>query len=145
GPVRFCTDRSQSRSRFCTDWSRFRSRFGTDGSRSRFGTDGSRSRSRFGTDGSRSRSRLGTDWSRCRSRFGTDGSRFRFQLLVSFRSWRRRSCLVSRVDGAELPGLDDVTERFQNSRSVPSPPVSDRSILGTTTNILCSTVPIYWV
>uniref|UniRef100_A0A8C0EBN6 Surfactant protein C n=1 Tax=Bubo bubo TaxID=30461 RepID=A0A8C0EBN6_BUBBB len=81
-------------------------------------------------------------------------------LLVSYRSWRHRACYVTRVDKDNIPGLDAVTETFQRWQVGPPPfslpqaemkeaggnaePLADRSILGTTVNILCSTVPVYW-
>uniref|UniRef100_A0A8C0E7Y6 Surfactant protein C n=1 Tax=Bubo bubo TaxID=30461 RepID=A0A8C0E7Y6_BUBBB len=82
------------------------------------------------------------------------------RLLVSYRSWRHRACYVTRVDKDNIPGLDAVTETFQRWQVGPPPfslpqaemkeaggnaePLADRSILGTTVNILCSTVPVYW-
>uniref|UniRef100_A0A8B9NEF5 Surfactant protein C n=1 Tax=Accipiter nisus TaxID=211598 RepID=A0A8B9NEF5_9AVES len=82
-------------------------------------------------------------------------------LLVSYRSWRHRACYITRLDEDNIPGLDAVTETFQRrqvsgGRPVPmrllglrqagdnAVPLADRSILGTTVNILCSTVPVYW-
>ncbi|NWX23733.1 PSPC protein, partial [Aegotheles bennettii] len=70
------------------------------------------------------------------------------KLLVSFRSWRHRACYITRVDKDNIPGLDTVTETFQQALVKDAGdhpvPLADRSILGTTINILCSTVPIYW-
>ncbi|NXL53549.1 PSPC protein, partial [Podilymbus podiceps] len=73
------------------------------------------------------------------------------ELLVSYRSWRHRACYITRVDKDNIPGLDTVTETFQQRQAemkeAPpnTAPLADRSILGTTINILCSTVPVYWV
>ncbi|KAM6235159.1 surfactant protein C-like [Porphyrio hochstetteri] len=71
------------------------------------------------------------------------------KLLVSYRSWRHRACYVTRMDKDNIPGLDAVTQTFQQRQAEmkegESPaPLADRSILGTTVNILCSTVPVYW-
>ncbi|KAM6294671.1 LOW QUALITY PROTEIN: surfactant protein C [Aegotheles albertisi] len=70
------------------------------------------------------------------------------KLLVSFRSWHHRACYITRVDKDNIPGLDTVTETFQQAlvkdAGDHTVPLADRSILGTTINILCSTVPIYW-
>uniref|UniRef100_A0A8B9SRT9 Surfactant protein C n=1 Tax=Anas platyrhynchos TaxID=8839 RepID=A0A8B9SRT9_ANAPL len=73
------------------------------------------------------------------------------KLLVSYRSWLHRVCFITRVDEDNLPGLDAVTEVFQAPAVSPqgegkagAEPLADRSILGTTANVLCSSVPIYW-
>ncbi|NXL83605.1 PSPC protein, partial [Alectura lathami] len=72
------------------------------------------------------------------------------KLLVSYRSWLHRACYVTRVGKDGIPGLDAVTEFFQHRQAErkegrhSAEPIADRSILGTTVNILCSTVPVYW-
>ncbi|NXE02480.1 PSPC protein, partial [Chaetorhynchus papuensis] len=71
------------------------------------------------------------------------------ELLVGYRSWRHRACYITRVDKDNLPGLDAVTETFQRRRDEEDAgdkavPLADRSILGTTINILCSAVPVFW-
>eukprot|EP00075_Anas_platyrhynchos_P010228 XP_027299481.1 pulmonary surfactant-associated protein C-like isoform X1 [Anas platyrhynchos] len=69
------------------------------------------------------------------------------KLLVSYRSWLHRVCFITRVDEDNLPGLDAVTEVFQRRQGegkAGAEPLADRSILGTTANVLCSSVPIYW-
>ncbi|NWS63124.1 PSPC protein, partial [Chunga burmeisteri] len=72
------------------------------------------------------------------------------KLLVGYRSWHHRACYITRVDKDNIPGLDAVTETFQSREAEVKEtednavPLADRSILGTTINILCSTVPIYW-
>ncbi|KAM6106754.1 surfactant protein C-like [Pterocles gutturalis] len=72
------------------------------------------------------------------------------KLLVGYRSWRHRACYVTRVDEDNIPGLDTVTNTFQRrvaemkDAGTTAVPLADRSILGTTVNILCSTVPVYW-
>ncbi|NWU05784.1 PSPC protein, partial [Cephalopterus ornatus] len=52
----------------------------------------------------------------------------------------------SKVDN--FPGLDAVTDTFQRRQAEEvgdkAVPLADRSILGTTINILCSSVPVYW-
>ncbi|NXM30777.1 PSPC protein, partial [Oxyruncus cristatus] len=72
------------------------------------------------------------------------------KLLVGYRSWRHRACYITRVARDNFPGLDAVTDTFQR-RQVRAEevgdnavPLADRSILGTTINILCSAVPVYW-
>ncbi|NWH54498.1 PSPC protein, partial [Fregata magnificens] len=73
------------------------------------------------------------------------------KLLVSYRSWRHRACYITRIDKDNIPGLDTVTKSFQRRQAEMKEagdnavPLADRSILGTTVNILCSTVPVYWV
>ncbi|NWW38369.1 PSPC protein, partial [Panurus biarmicus] len=70
------------------------------------------------------------------------------KLLVGYRSWRHRACLITRVDKDNFPGLDAVTETFQRRQDEDvgdkAVPLADRSVLGTTINILCSTVPVFW-
>ncbi|NXS28020.1 PSPC protein, partial [Pomatostomus ruficeps] len=70
------------------------------------------------------------------------------RLLVGYRSWRGRACYITRADKDNFPGLDAVTESFQRRRDEgvgdKVTPLADRSILGTTINILCSSVPVYW-
>ncbi|XP_009876485.1 PREDICTED: pulmonary surfactant-associated protein C [Apaloderma vittatum] len=78
------------------------------------------------------------------------------KLLVGYRSWRHRACYITRVDKDNIPGLDAVAETFQRRQGRGghraeakeagdnAMPLADRSILGTTVNILCSTVPVYW-
>ncbi|XP_062366450.1 pulmonary surfactant-associated protein C [Cinclus cinclus] len=71
------------------------------------------------------------------------------KLMVGYRSWRQRACYITRVDKDNLPGLDAVTETFQSRQDEnvgdKAVPLADRSILGTTINILCSAVPVFWV
>ncbi|NXN92128.1 PSPC protein, partial [Rhinopomastus cyanomelas] len=72
------------------------------------------------------------------------------KLLVGYRSWRRGACFITRADPNNIPGLDAVTETFRRRQAAlkealpDATPLADRSILGTTINILCSTVPVYW-
>ncbi|XP_050838718.1 pulmonary surfactant-associated protein C [Serinus canaria] len=70
------------------------------------------------------------------------------KLLVGYRSWRHRACYITRVDKDNFPGLDAVTETFQRRQDEDvgdkAVPLADRSILGTTINILCSAVPVFW-
>ncbi|NXV76899.1 PSPC protein, partial [Atlantisia rogersi] len=71
------------------------------------------------------------------------------KLLVSYRSWRHRACYITHMDKDNIPGLDAVTQTFQHRQAEmkegeSAGPLADRSILGTTVNILCSTVPVYW-
>ncbi|NXK82376.1 PSPC protein, partial [Amazona guildingii] len=70
------------------------------------------------------------------------------KLLVGYRSWRHRACCITRMDQDNIPGLDAVTETFQRRQMEEdgdkAVPLADRSILGTSINILCSAVPVYW-
>ncbi|NXQ24301.1 PSPC protein, partial [Alaudala cheleensis] len=69
------------------------------------------------------------------------------KLLVGYRSWRGGACYITRLDKDNLPGLDAVTETFQRRQEEDGDkavPLADRSILGTTINILCSSVPVFW-
>ncbi|XP_054150634.1 pulmonary surfactant-associated protein C [Melozone crissalis] len=71
------------------------------------------------------------------------------KLLVGYRSWCHRACYITRVDKDNFPGLDAVTETFQRRQDEDKAgdkavPLADRSILGTTINILCSAVPVFW-
>ncbi|NXM64934.1 PSPC protein, partial [Illadopsis cleaveri] len=70
------------------------------------------------------------------------------KLLVGYRSWGQRACYITRVDKDNFPGLDAVTETFQRRQDEDvgdkAAPLADRSVLGTTINILCSAVPVFW-
>ncbi|NWT06045.1 PSPC protein, partial [Mionectes macconnelli] len=70
------------------------------------------------------------------------------KLLVGYRSWQHRACYITRVARDNFPGLDAVTDTFQRRQAEQvgdsAVPLADRSILGTTINILCSAVPVYW-
>uniref|UniRef100_K7FH50 Surfactant protein C n=1 Tax=Pelodiscus sinensis TaxID=13735 RepID=K7FH50_PELSI len=87
-------------------------------------------------------------------------------LLIGYRSWPGRACYLRRMDPENIPGLDAIAKAFQHrqvsgwgqrgqrrARLGPSEepeeggfpaPQANRSALGTTVNILCSNVPIYW-
>ncbi|KAM4645010.1 surfactant protein C-like [Amazona ochrocephala] len=67
-------------------------------------------------------------------------------LLVSYRSQLHGACYIAHMDKDNIPGLDTVAESFQRRQDEKrlAMPLADRSILGTTTSILCSIVPIYW-
>ncbi|XP_069733755.1 surfactant protein C [Phaenicophaeus curvirostris] len=72
------------------------------------------------------------------------------KLLVGYRTWQHRACYVTRVEKDSVPGLDAVTKTFQQRQDEMKEsgdhavPLADRSMLGTTVNILCSAVPVYW-
>ncbi|NXD18133.1 PSPC protein, partial [Nothocercus nigrocapillus] len=72
------------------------------------------------------------------------------KLLISYRSWRHPACYVTRMDRDNIQGLDAVTAAFRRRQAerqesgAPAEPLGDRSLLGTTANVLCSTVPVYW-
>ncbi|NXA43924.1 PSPC protein, partial [Eudromia elegans] len=72
------------------------------------------------------------------------------QLLISYRSWRHPACYVTRMDQDSVQGLDAVTAAFrrrqaeQQQSGARAEPLGDRTLLGTTASVLCSTVPVYW-
>ncbi|NXY51972.1 PSPC protein, partial [Ceuthmochares aereus] len=72
------------------------------------------------------------------------------KLLVGYRTWHHRACYVTRMDKDSVPGLDAITKTFQRRQDEMKESgdnavaLADRSMLGTTVNILCSTVPVYW-
>ncbi|XP_061449338.1 pulmonary surfactant-associated protein C-like [Rhineura floridana] len=81
-------------------------------------------------------------------------------LLIGCRSWPGESrCYVSRMKKENIQSLDAAIKAFQHAQLRPlmpplkeseeemeglSVPLADRPVLGTTINILCSSVPIYW-
>ncbi|CAI5783165.1 surfactant-associated C-like [Podarcis lilfordi] len=77
-------------------------------------------------------------------------------LLIGYRSWPGQSCYITRMKKENIQSLDAAVKVFQNIQPKPPAsslkeneegtdvPLADRSILGTTINILCSSVPIYW-
>ncbi|XP_062995331.1 pulmonary surfactant-associated protein C-like [Elgaria multicarinata webbii] len=80
-------------------------------------------------------------------------------LLIGYRSWPGESCYITRMHKENIQSLDSVVGVLQHIQPKPlvpshkrgeegadglSAPLADRSILGTTINILCSSVPIYW-
>ncbi|KAM8794538.1 surfactant protein C [Eudromia elegans] len=72
------------------------------------------------------------------------------KLLISYRSWRHPACYVTRMDQDSVQGLDAVTAAFrrrqaeQQQSGARAEPLGDRTLLGTTASVLCSTVPVYW-
>ncbi|XP_025937709.1 pulmonary surfactant-associated protein C-like [Apteryx rowi] len=72
------------------------------------------------------------------------------KLLISYRSWLHQACYVTHMDKENIQGLDAITAAFwrrqaeRKEAGAAAEPLADRSILGTTVNILCSTVPVYW-
>ncbi|XP_053126010.1 pulmonary surfactant-associated protein C-like isoform X1 [Hemicordylus capensis] len=79
-------------------------------------------------------------------------------LLIGYRSWPGQSCHVTRMNKEDIQGLEAVAKVFQQAQTKllkPSlkqseeegghpAPLADRSALGTTLNILCSHLPVYW-
>ncbi|XP_029431717.1 pulmonary surfactant-associated protein C-like [Rhinatrema bivittatum] len=73
------------------------------------------------------------------------------------------ACYVTRMDKSKVPSLDSISQKYQSLQasspnsisgaqnqqsayfSVQKEPVADRSVLGTTINVLCSNNPIYWM
>uniref|UniRef100_A0A7M4E3Y8 Surfactant protein C n=1 Tax=Crocodylus porosus TaxID=8502 RepID=A0A7M4E3Y8_CROPO len=86
------------------------------------------------------------------------------KLLIGYRSWLGQACYVTRMDKDNIQGVDAITKAFQYHQVstrldscslgqaghggamalMPSAIQADRSTLGTTINILCSHLPIYW-
>ncbi|XP_031413497.1 pulmonary surfactant-associated protein C-like, partial [Meleagris gallopavo] len=50
------------------------------------------------------------------------------KLLVSYRSWQRHACFVTRVDEDGIPGLDAISQHFQH-REVSAVPKCPRVIV----------------
>ncbi|XP_073180850.1 surfactant protein C-like [Lepidochelys kempii] len=82
-------------------------------------------------------------------------------LLISYKSWQGRACYITKMDKENIQGLDTIAKAFHQHLQLKSliltpeqgeeeeqkgfpVTLADRSILGTTVNILCSNVPIYW-
>ncbi|XP_074918861.1 surfactant protein C-like [Chelonoidis abingdonii] len=122
-----------------------------------------------GLEGEESRLRLSMDWEEEVATFHIDAGTHDpgtvvydySNLLISYKSWQGRACYITKMDKENIQGLDTVAKAFhqhlQLKSLIPTPeqgeeaeekgfpmPVADRSILGTTINILCSNVPIYW-
>ncbi|XP_062452965.1 pulmonary surfactant-associated protein C [Rhea pennata] len=72
------------------------------------------------------------------------------KLLISYRSWLQQACYVTRLHEDNIQGLDAVAAAFRRRQAegkeagAAAEPLADRSVLGTTINVLCSTVPVYW-
>ncbi|XP_065272997.1 pulmonary surfactant-associated protein C-like [Emys orbicularis] len=76
--------------------------------------------------------------------------------LIGFRVQDRRKCLVVKMDKVAIPSLAEITQRIENftTQQVPGDnsmsysfrerQLADRTTLGTSLNLLCSDVPIYW-
>uniref|UniRef100_A0A8C3FZG8 BRICHOS domain-containing protein n=1 Tax=Chrysemys picta bellii TaxID=8478 RepID=A0A8C3FZG8_CHRPI len=75
--------------------------------------------------------------------------------LIGFRVQDRRKCLVVKMDKVAIPSLAEITQRIENfatqvpgdnsmSYSFRERQLADRTTLGTSLNLLCSDVPIYW-
>ncbi|XP_067419595.1 surfactant protein C-like isoform X2 [Emydura macquarii macquarii] len=75
--------------------------------------------------------------------------------LIGLRVQDRRKCLVMKMDKVTVPSLAEMTQRIENfatqgsgdnslSYSFREGQLADRTALGTTMNILCNDVPIYW-
>lgn len=72
------------------------------------------------------------------------------------------ACYVTKMDKDKVPSLDSISKKYQSSQASSSAssseqnqqnayfiaqkePVADRSVLGTTINVLCSKSAIYWM
>ncbi|XP_042331477.1 pulmonary surfactant-associated protein C-like [Sceloporus undulatus] len=76
------------------------------------------------------------------------------KLLIGYKPWHGEACYITRMDKENVQGLDNIFNEFQAKSSFRSLPpkeegmhlraLVDRSSLGTTLNILCSHVPIFW-
>ncbi|XP_077161673.1 surfactant protein C [Paroedura picta] len=80
-------------------------------------------------------------------------------LLIAYRSWPGQSCCITKMNKENIQNLDAIIKVFQQvQRKTLTHPhqqieeeeegfpvfLTDRSLLSTTVNILCSSVPIYW-
>nr|XP_056716773.1 pulmonary surfactant-associated protein C [Euleptes europaea] len=79
-------------------------------------------------------------------------------LLIGYRPWPGQSCYITKMNKENIQSLDAIIKAFQQVQSKPiTPPhqqtekeegfpvlLTNRSLLSTTVNILCSSVPIYW-
>nr|XP_023961389.2 pulmonary surfactant-associated protein C [Chrysemys picta bellii] len=123
-----------------------------------------------GLEGEESQLRLSMDWEEEVATFHIDAGTHDpgtvvydySNLLISYKSWQGRACYITKMDKENIQGLDTTAKAFhqhlQLKSLIPTPeqgeeeeedkgfpmPLADRSILGTTINILCSDVPIYW-
>ncbi|KAH0623060.1 hypothetical protein JD844_030972 [Phrynosoma platyrhinos] len=75
------------------------------------------------------------------------------KLVIGYKPWHGEACYITRMDKENVQGLDSIFNEFQAKSSFTSPKqkenmhltaLVDRSSLGTTLNILCSHVPIFW-
>ncbi|XP_062995497.1 uncharacterized protein LOC134407555 [Elgaria multicarinata webbii] len=75
--------------------------------------------------------------------------------LIGFRIHDRRQCLVVAMDSVDVPSLNEITQGIEHfdkqisgddslAYSFEQGKLADQTILGTTVNILCSDVPVYW-
>ncbi|XP_066495733.1 surfactant protein C-like [Tiliqua scincoides] len=69
------------------------------------------------------------------------------KLLIGYKSWPSQACYITRMDKGNIKGLDASLKEFQTKLSITPtllPSLVDRSLLGTTINVLCSHVPVFW-
>ncbi|XP_062995281.1 pulmonary surfactant-associated protein C-like [Elgaria multicarinata webbii] len=82
------------------------------------------------------------------------------KLLIGYKPWQGDACYIARMNKENIQGLDMILKEFQTKSSItPLTPrgeekqeqeaaflssLVDRSSLGSTINILCSHVPIFW-
>ncbi|XP_053223334.1 pulmonary surfactant-associated protein C-like [Podarcis raffonei] len=75
--------------------------------------------------------------------------------LIGFRIQDRKQCSVVAMDSVDVPSLSEITQGIEHfdehdsgddhvSYSFKQGKLADRTTLGTTMNILCSDVPVYW-
>ncbi|XP_034976150.1 pulmonary surfactant-associated protein C-like isoform X2 [Zootoca vivipara] len=68
------------------------------------------------------------------------------KLLIGYKPWPGQACYVTRMDKGNIQGLDTILKGFQTAlreKEAFLTTLVDRSILGTTFNILCSHVPVF--
>ncbi|CAI5783441.1 surfactant-associated C-like [Podarcis lilfordi] len=65
------------------------------------------------------------------------------KLLIGYKPWPGQACYVTRMDKENIQGLDTILKEFQREKEAFLTTLVDRSILGTTFNILCSHVPVF--
>ncbi|XP_043390013.1 pulmonary surfactant-associated protein C-like [Chelonia mydas] len=77
------------------------------------------------------------------------------QGLIGLRITNSKKCFVMKIDKLNIPSLDEISRDLPNfnakqvsgdkmSYSFTEAEPADRTTLGTTLNILCSDIPIYW-
>ncbi|XP_060643114.2 surfactant protein C-like [Anolis sagrei] len=66
------------------------------------------------------------------------------KLLIGYKPWHGAACFLTKMDKENVQGLDAAYKGFQKEESMNLTSLVDRSNLGTTLNILCSHVPVFW-
>ncbi|XP_030057862.1 surfactant protein C isoform X2 [Microcaecilia unicolor] len=78
------------------------------------------------------------------------------KLLICFRPWPGQVCYITRMAKENIPTLDTIRKEFQNRKGsvrrgdenaadTGKDLSAEHSMLGTSANILCGSVPIFWL